>query len=75
MDIKAKAEDLINKIKTDKDIKEKFEKDPVKVIEDLIGIDLPDEMINNLIDTVKAKLSADALGDIADKVTGLFGKK
>lgn len=75
MDIKNKAEEIVNKIKNDKDIKAKFEKDPVKTIEDLIGIDLPDEMINKVIDGVKDKLTGDALGDIAGKVTGLFGKK
>ena len=75
MDIKEKAEEIVEKIKNDKDIKAKFEKDPVKTLEEVLGIDLPDEAIENVIDLVKTKLSADALGDIAGKLGGLFGKK
>ena len=75
MDIKEKVEEIVEKIKNDKDIKAKFEKDPVKTLEDVLGVDLPDEAIENVINLVKTKLSADALGDIAGKLGGLFGKK
>ena len=37
----------------------------VKALEKIIGVDLPDDIINKVIDGVKAKLAA---GDIADKV-------
>ncbi len=75
MDIKEKVEDIVEKIKSDKDIKEKFTKDPVKTLEDVLGVDLPDEALENVVNLVKTKLSADALGDIAGKLGGLFGKK
>lgn len=75
MDIKAKAEEIVKKIKTDKNIKAKFEKDPVKTVEDIIGIDLPDDVINKIVGTVKAKLTADTVSGLASKVSGLFGKK
>ena len=68
MDIKAKVEQIVEKSKNDKKIGEKFEKNPVSVIEELIGVDLPDDQVNQLIDAVKAKISLDKLG-------GLFGKK
>ena len=75
MDIKEKAEEIIEKIKSDKDIKEKFEKDPVKAVEGILGIDLPDEIINKVIETVKAKFTADTVSDVASKIGGLLGKK
>lgn len=75
MDIKEKAEEIIEKIKSDKNIKEKFEKDPVKAVEGILGIDLPDEIINKVIETVKAKLTADTVSDVASKIGGLLGKK
>lgn len=75
MDIKEKVEEIVAKIKSDKDLKAKFEKDPVKAIEGIIGIDLPDEAINKVIDAVKAKLTADTISDVASKLGGLFGKK
>jgi hypothetical protein len=72
MDIKAKVEEIVEKIKSDKQILAKFEKDPAAVIEELIGIDLPNEQINNVVDAVKAKLTVDKLGSA---LGGLFGRK
>ena len=72
MDIKAKVEEIVEKIKSDKKIGEKFEKNPASVIEELIGIDLPDDQVNQVIDAVKAKISLDKLGGA---LGGLFGKK
>lgn len=71
MDIKEKIEELVNKVKNDKDFGEQFKKDPVKAVESIIGIDLPDEQIEKVIDGVKAKISLD---DIGDKIGGLFDK-
>lgn len=75
MDYKAKAEEIVKKIKSDKNIKANFEKDPVKTIEGLIGVDLPDDTINKVIDLVKAKLTADTVSEVAGKISSLFGKK
>ena len=70
-DIKKIIEDIIAKIKGDKDIGEKFQKDPTKTVEGRIGVDLPDDQINAVVDGVKAKMNLD---DIAGKLGGLFGK-
>ncbi len=75
MDIKAKAEEIVAKIKNDKDIKAKFEKDPAKTVEELLGIDIPGDTLNNIVDIVKAKLTANDISGIASKIGGLFGKK
>lgn len=72
MDIKAKLEEIVDKIKNDKQILAKFEKNPVAVVEELIGVDLPDDQINDLVDAVKAKLTVDKIGGV---LGGLFGKK
>ena len=47
----------------------------MKVIEELVGIDLPDEMIEKLVEGVKAKISLDKVGDALGALGGLFGKK
>ena len=75
MDIKEKIEELVKKLTSDKKLLEKFEKNPVKVVEELIGVDLPDDMINKIIDGVKAKISLDKVGDALGALGGLFGKK
>ena len=72
MDIKGKIDEITGKIKGDKELGEKFKKDPVKTVEGLIGIDLPDDQIKGVADAVKAKID---LGGIGDKLGGLFGKK
>ncbi|MBR5514222.1 MAG: hypothetical protein IKV85_09610 [Ruminococcus sp.] len=71
MDIKEKIEELVNKVKNDKDFGDDFKKDPVKAVESVLGIDLPDEQIEKIIDGVKAKINFDSIGD---KIGDLFDK-
>ena len=71
MDIKEKIEELVSKIKNDKDFGNDFKKDPVKAVESVLGIDLPDEQIEKVIDGVKSKIKLD---DIGDKIGDLFDK-
>ena len=70
IDIKKIIEDIIAKIKGDKDIGDRFQKDPTKTVEGLIGVDLPDDQINAVVEGVKAKINLDGL---KDKLGGLFG--
>ncbi len=72
MDIKEKIESVIEKIKKDPSIKAQFEKDPVKAIEKVLGVDLPDDMVEKIVDGVKAKLTVDSISDVADKLKKLF---
>lgn len=75
MDIKEKIEAVVKKLMADKKLMEKFEKNPVKVIEELLGVDLPDDLVNNIIDGVKAKINLEKVGDALGALSGLFGKK
>ena len=74
MDIKEKIEELVNKVKNDKDFGDDFKKDPVKAVESVIGIDLPDEQIEKVIDGVKAKISLDDIGDKIGDIFDMFKK-
>ena len=74
MDIKAKIEEIVKKVQSDPNLMQQFQSDPVKAIEGLTGLDLPDEMINQVVDGVKAKLAFDGLAGAAEKLKGLFGK-
>jgi len=74
MDIKAKIEEIVEKLKNDPNLLNKFNTNPVGLLEDLIGIDLPDDQLNSLIDGIKAKLSADKIGDALGGLGKLFGK-
>ncbi len=68
LDIKAKIEEIAKKVQEDETLKQQFQSDPIKAIEGLVGVDLPDDMVEKVVAGVKAKIGLDALG-------GLFGKK
>ncbi|MBR4799718.1 MAG: hypothetical protein IK047_05600 [Clostridia bacterium] len=72
MDIKAKVNEIVNKLKGDEQLMSKFQSNPVKTVEGLVGVDLPDDQINGIVEAVKAKLNVNS---IAGKLGGLFGKK
>lgn len=71
MDIKAKIDEIVNKVKNDKEFGKKFKDSPIKAVEGVVGVDLPDDQIEKVVDGVKAKVKLD---DIGDKVGGLLGK-
>ena len=70
--IKDKVDDIVDKIKSDKTLMTRFKSEPVKVVEELVGVDLPDDQIEKLADAVKAKIDLDKIGGM---LGGLFGKK
>lgn len=72
MDIKAKIEEIVEKVKSDKDFASKFTSDPIKAVESVLGVDLPDDQIKSLIDGVKAKISLDKAGGVLGSIKKLF---
>ena len=74
MDIKAmlkdKVEEIVEKIKNDKDIAAKFQADPISTVEELLEIDLPNDQLEPLVETIKAKLTADKLTSGLGKLFG-----
>ena len=75
MDIAKKIAELVDKIQNDKNLIAKFQKNPVATVESLLGIDLPDDQINAIVEGVKAKISVDKLGDILGGLGNILGKK
>ncbi len=80
--IKEKINEIVEKIKNDKDIAAKFKKDPITTVEGLIGIDLPNDQIEKIVDGIKAKIALDKidldnidLNKVGNVLGGLFGKK
>ena len=75
MEIKEKIEKVVKKLMADKNLMQKFEKNPAKVIEELLEVELPDDLVNQIIEGVKAKISIEKVGDALGALGGLFGKK
>ena len=75
MDIKAKIEEIVKKVQSDPAFAEKFKKDPVTAVEGVLGVDLPNDAVNKIIDGVKAKISVDGVKDKLGGILGGLGKK
>ena len=74
-DLKKKVEDIINKVSKDKDFAKKFQKDPVSAVESVLGVDLPNDTINKIIDGVKAKMTADTAKSMLNKAMDFLNQK
>jgi hypothetical protein len=72
MDIKAKIEEIIEKIKNDDSFAEAFKENPAKALEDVLDMNLPDDKVNEIVDGVKAKVSFDKASDLFNNVKKLF---
>ena len=73
MDIKGKIEEIVSKVKNDKDFAAKFTSNPIQAVESIIGMDLPDDQIKSVVDGVKAKIALDDAGGVLGSVKNLFG--
>lgn len=74
-DIKAKIEEVVKKLKGSKSLMSQFNTEPIKVVEKIIGKDLPDEAVAQVVEGVKAKLGSEDSSNIISKIGGLFKKK
>lgn len=74
MDVKEQIKTAVDKITKDKKLQEQFQKEPVKALESVLGVDLPDDAINQVIEGVKAKLTVDKVSGSVDALKGLFKK-
>ena len=72
MDIKAKIEEVVARIKEDKDFAAKFSNDPIKAVETVIGVDLPDDQIKLLLEGINAKVYLDKAGGLLGSIKKLF---
>ena len=73
-DILKLAAEISTKLGKDEKLLDAFKKDPVAVIEKKLGIDLPNDQLNALIDGIKANLKADDVLDAAGKLFNLLKK-
>lgn len=74
MDAKRTIEDIVAKIKNDEALQKQFLSDPAGALKKLTGIDIPVDQIDSVVAGVKAKLTADNLGDAVKGLGNLFKK-
>lgn len=67
LDIKEKIDEIVKQIQNNPEMLKSFKEEPVKTIEKLVGVDLPEDKIQPILSGVSAKL---ALSDVGDKLSG-----
>lgn len=72
MDIKEQITKAVEKITRDKNLQEQFKTEPTKALESILGVDLPDEIVDQVVKGVKAKLTTDKVSDALDSLKGLL---
>lgn len=75
MDVKAKIEEIVAKVQKDPKLMEQFKKEPVKAVESIVGVDLPDDVVNQVVTGVKGKITLDKAAGVMDVLKGLGGNK
>ena len=72
--LKEKIEEIVKKITTDKTLAAKFKADPITTVEGLLGVDLPNDQIEAIVEAVKAKVTLEKADDLMGGLGKLFGK-
>lgn len=74
VDVKELIEKAVEMLTKDENLMENFKKEPIKTIEKLLNVDLPDELLENVVKGVQAKIDLDKVGDVLGALGGLFKK-
>lgn len=62
----------INKVKDDEDLKAQLKENPVKAVEDLLGVDLPDEQVKFIAKRIADKVTKDGIDDLLADTKGII---
>ena len=72
LDVKELVEKAVKEVTENPALLKQFKADPIKALEKVLGVDLPDDVINGVIAGVKAKLTSDKLSDALGALKKLF---
>ena len=70
-DITKYVDQVVKKLTGNNGLIEQFKKNPVKIVTDILGIKLDDQLIQAVIKAVQGKLSIE---DVAKNAGGILGK-
>ncbi len=63
-DVKEMIDKVVDKAKNDPKFMDELKKDPEKAIESVVGMDIPDGMVDKVMAAVKSKDTLDKVGDV-----------
>ena len=71
-EIKDLIKKLADKVQSDDEIKALFKKEPIKAVEKILGVDLPDDVVKKIIDGVKASITIEDAKDLLGSLKKLL---
>lgn len=74
IDVKQIITETAEKLLKDEKLRKQFLNDPVKTLEKLLNIDLPNELLDPVVDGIKAKLTVDTVQDVLGDASNLLKK-
>lgn len=74
MDVKQIIEKLIDEIQKDGKLGTQFKENPAQVIESIIGQDLPNEIVEKIVDGVTAQVNLEQAFDTIDMIDDALDK-
>lgn len=72
IDVKAEITKIVEKISKDEALKKDFQNDPVGAAKKLLGVEVSDDIIQQVVTGIKGKLTADQLSGAVDSIKKLF---
>lgn len=72
IDVKAEITKIVEKISKDEALKKDFQKDPVGAAKKMLGVQVSDDVIQQVVAGIKGKLTADQLSGAVDSIKKLF---
>lgn len=72
IDVKAEITKIVEKISKDESLRKDFQNDPVGAAKKLIGVEVSDDIIQQVVTGIKGKLTADQVSGAVDALKKLF---
>ena len=72
MEIREQIEKMAKKILEDKELMNLLKKDPLKAVEKILGVVLPDDIIEKIVAGVKAQITVDTAKDVMGALKKFF---
>ena len=74
MDMKEKIENVAKTLMSDPTLMESFQKDPKAAVKKVLGVVLTDDVVDAIVQGVKAKIGAEKVENALGGLGKLFGK-
>lgn len=72
MDVKAKIEEVVNKVRNDPNFAQNFKADPMTAVKSIIGQDAPGDLVQQVVTGAQGMLAGNQAGDMLGGIKKMF---